>query len=101
MRIKGKPRYRVYAHVRDGVVFYIGSGRGERPLARHPRSSAWHEYVGAGDFDVRILGEYTDRSEAIAHEACLIREFWGSIVNRRRIFTLEKVKSAIESRRAA
>ena len=74
-----KTDYYVYSHKDlDGVVFYIGKGRGRRCLDKNMRSKQWNDVALSG-FTHEILAEGLDEVSALELESSLIgspKEDW-------------------------
>jgi len=75
--------YYTYVHVRlkDGSIFYVGKGKGDRCSIKQGRNKLWHNIVKAdGGFDYRIVEEGLLEEEAFNLEKELI-EKWNPIAN--------------------
>lgn len=67
-------KFCVYTHSVNGVVFYVGKGRGYRALESSRRNYLWIEAVeNAGSFDVDIVSWHDADADARLAETLLIR----------------------------
>lgn len=77
--------YYVYLHMRpDGVVFYVGKGRGKRATSTKNRNPHWVSVVAKhGGFTVEIAANGLLEKDAIETEAGLIADYrkLGSLTN--------------------
>lgn len=80
----GPPNFYVYCHYdKDGTVFYIGKGTGQRAWSKD-RHSIWHKYVDErlnGEYTVGIVEDELTENEAYQLEAELIEEYGENLVN--------------------
>jgi hypothetical protein len=63
-----------YLHRRksDGLIFYIGKGRGDRATWPHGRSQYWSRVVKKHGFFAEICAKWPSEKEAFEHEKFLI-----------------------------
>lgn len=64
--------FKVYAHLVDNKIVYIGYGTGNRPFEKSGRSQKWRCKVANG-FLVLILKEFDNREEAHSFEQVMIK----------------------------
>lgn len=85
MRVEAD-KFCVYTHSVNGAIFYIGQGRGSRPLETTNRNRRWRAHMAAhgGCFDVQILGWYSTKHAASAAET-------EAIVSHRPLANVQKV----------
>ena len=69
--------YYTYAHCRNdnGLIFYIGKGKGKRAYINVGRSTAWNDIYNSVGHTVEILAEWPTSEEAHSHETLLIACF--------------------------
>lgn len=73
--------YYVYLHKdNNGVIFYVGKGRGDRYKTKTNRSLSWNEKVKNG-YSYEFYSENLDEATALLVEADLIRSLKGLINN--------------------
>ena len=67
-------KYYIYTHsTLDGVVFYVGKGKGARAYAKYDRSKEWKDFVISLDgIIIKIVKRFETDEEALAHEVDLI-----------------------------
>lgn len=70
-RVTAEFPYCVYAHRRDGRIFYIGKGRPNRPFERRDRTDRWDQEARHG-YEVVFLGWYETEKEALEAESSFI-----------------------------
>lgn len=74
-----KNNYYVYGHfTTDNVLFYVGSGRGNRAWSKARKNKKWQEFISANEFVVKLLHENLTQDESLKLEESLIlknREF--------------------------
>lgn len=63
--------FKVYAHLVDSEIVYIGYGTGNRPFEKSGRSQKWNRAVANG-YTVTILEEFKTREEAHTFEQEMI-----------------------------
>lgn len=70
LQSKDTRKFYVYAHYRltDGVVFYIGKGRGRRAFATHGRTSLWNYAVAKHGLRVEIWAKDLTEYQAFEME---------------------------------
>jgi hypothetical protein len=66
-----------YIHRRadDGLVFYVGKGRGNRARATRGRNEHWRRTVAKHGLTVEIVGRWAEESDAFDHERELIARY--------------------------
>lgn len=66
-----------YVHIRpdDGLVFYVGKGRGNRAFSHDGRNPHWHRTQKKHGILVQIVAHWFDEADAFDHERQLIAEF--------------------------
>jgi len=78
-------KFCVYTHKdKDGTVFYVGKGAGDRAYSRE-RSPEWLEYLDKrsdGKFSVEIIRDGISEEDALEIEDAVMRMYGGTIVNR-------------------
>lgn len=78
-------KFYVYTHKdKDGVVFYVGKGSGDRAHSRE-RPPEWLEYLDKrsdGKFSVEIVREGISEENALEIEDAVMKMHGGTIVNR-------------------
>lgn len=78
-------RFYVYTHIdKDGTVFYVGKGAGDRAHSRE-RSPEWIEYLDKrsdGRFSVEIVRDGISEEDALEIEDAVMKIHGGTIVNR-------------------
>lgn len=69
--------YYIYAHVnaQNGIIFYIGKGKGYRCKSLHRRSARWHNYVKKYGYNILFIEENLPQEEAFAKEVYYIKKF--------------------------
>ena len=70
-------KYYVYKHIRlkDGSIFYIGKGTGDRLYSRNRRNTYWNHIVSKdGGFEAQIVKEGLSEKEAFNLEIQLIEQ---------------------------
>lgn len=77
----------VYIHesLKDGAVFYVGKGVGERAWSRN-REHYWQKYVESigGQYLVKIVTKDLSESEALRQEQDLLLKYAKTVINRDR-----------------
>lgn len=78
-------KFYVYTHKdKDGTVFYVGKGTGDRAHSRE-RSPEWIEYLDKrsdGKFSVEIVRDGISEEDALDIEDAVMKMHGGTIVNR-------------------
>ncbi|MDO8273559.1 MAG: hypothetical protein Q7U82_16820 [Gammaproteobacteria bacterium] len=78
-------KFYVYTHKdKDGTVFYVGKGTGDRAHTRE-RSPEWLEYLGTrsdGTFLVEIVRDGISEEDALEIEDAVMKTHGGTIINR-------------------
>jgi len=78
-------KFYVYVHKdKDGKVFYVGKGTGDRAYSRE-RSPEWFEYLdnkSGGKFFVEIVRDGISEEDALKIEDAVMKMHGGSIINR-------------------
>lgn len=71
-----KVQYYVYIHKskKDGRIFYVGKGKGNRHISHTDRNFSWHKIVKEEGFISEIVKYTFDEIEAYQEEIRLIRE---------------------------
>lgn len=74
--------YYVYKHIKNEVVFYIGSGKvsNRRAYGKNSRHKKWWDFCG-GEFDTVIDSYHDNKKDAMDREKELIKEHTNTIVN--------------------
>lgn len=74
--------YYVYKHIKNEVVFYIGSGKvsNRRAYGKNSRNKKWWDFC-KGDFDVVIDSYHDNKKDSGERERELIKEYKDSVVN--------------------
>lgn len=74
---KMRNNFYVYLHKRqsDGIVFYVGKGRGKRAYYFHERNDHWHKTFNKHGCDVEIAKSGLSECEAFDLERVLITKF--------------------------
>ena len=67
----------VYLHIRedDGLVFYVGKGKGKRAWERSMRNRHWHFVANKHGFVVKVIDEKLSQDDAFALERYLIESY--------------------------
>ena len=69
--------YYVYKHIRlkDGSIFYIGKGKGDRMYSADRRNEHWKRIVKKdGGFTAQLIKDNITDEEALQLEMCIIKE---------------------------
>ncbi len=78
-------KFYVYTHKdKDGTVFYVGKGTGDRARSQE-RTPEWIEYLNeksAGQFSVEIVRDGISEEDALELEDAVMKMHGGTIVNR-------------------
>lgn len=78
-------KFYVYTHKdKDGTVFYVGKGTGDRAYSRE-RSPEWIEYLDKrsdGGFSVEIVRDGISEEDALEIEDAVMKIHGGTIINR-------------------
>jgi hypothetical protein len=82
--------YYVYVHrakggvLRNGDVFYVGKGTGDRAWRRDTRHTVWGRYVQeriGGEYTVEIVQDNLDEQAALDLEERLIQKYGSQLIN--------------------
>lgn len=66
----------VYAHLKNGNIFYIGKGSTVRAKNTSKRTNLWKQFYNEpGDFHIRIMKSFESESDALRYEALMISQY--------------------------
>ncbi len=77
-------KFYVYSHTdKDGAVFYIGKGKGERAWEKSNRHGLWTKYLESigGEYTVSIIEKDLDEESALTLEEELVAKHGRTIIN--------------------